>query len=519
MSSQLRWAMSAALSAAVFLPDRVNAFEIDTSLTSGCHERITLGALASAGWPDGEDPPPPDDIMRRVIEDLTFDLPEEQENAWTVALLVGVRSNDVGSSDPFDVPALAELHNDPARQPEHCLRKREHDGEEGDVQALAACRAFILAELELALGPADQLDLNATTSIETFLAIRGEIDIDVPRFAYHLGRALHALEDSFTHSFRNASDQRVRHVLNWVEGNLGSGDDPLRDGHPHVSRLDECGDDDEGLARVAAATEAAADLMAAVANGAGGRPGRLQRAGAAFDEHTAREPGCTAANEWCGTGAMPAYESGCSAAGRAGSTAWLALLIAAIAGLARLPSARRRRALGRAALLTVALAGVGTAAADDHPRTLGAAASVGGAIDRAAAAASVGVRWNPTSAIGLGLDAEYNPWISLSGGRVTAGAASAYVPLIVRLKRFGTWELRTTAYAGASMLLFDLVGADKGTVGLFAGINPLGLALPIGSDAMLVIKPGDVAVSAPALQGIPFFYHQYRLTIGVEWYP
>ncbi len=129
------------------------------------------------------------------------------------------------------------------------------------------------------------------------------------------------------------------------------------------------------------------------------------------------------------------------------------------------------------------------------------------------------VRWNPTSAIGLGLDAEYNPWISLSGGRVTAGAASAYVPLIVRLKRFGTWELRTTAYAGASMLLFDLVGADKGTVGLFAGINPLGLALPIGSDAMLVIKPGDVAVSAPALQGIPFFYHQYRLTIGVEWYP
>jgi len=62
-------------------------------------------------------------------------------------------------------------------------------------------------------------------------------------------------------------------------------------------------------------------------------------------------------------------------------------------------------------------------------------------------------------------------------------------------------------------------GRRPGTVGLFAGLNPLGLAVPIGSDFKLVVKPGDIAVSAPQLRGVPFYYQQYRLTVGVEWYP
>lgn len=34
-----------------------------------------------------------------------------------------------------------------------------------------------------------------------------------------------------------------------------------------------------------------------------------------------------------------------------------------------------------------------------------------------------------------------------------------------------------------------------------------------------MIKPGDVVISAPQLRGIPYYYHQYRFTVGVEWYP
>ena len=69
------------------------------------------------------------------------------------------------------------------------------------------------------------------------------------------------------------------------------------------------------------------------------------------------------------------------------------------------------------------------------------------------------------------------------------------------------------------MLMFDLVGADKGQIGPYVGWNPLGLALPLGTHTKLVIKPGDIAVPIPQVTGIPFYYHQYRTTIGLEWYP
>ena len=156
---------------------------------------------------------------------------------------------------------------------------------------------------------------------------------------------------------------------------------------------------------------------------------------------------------------------------------------------------------------------------DPVVETWGAALNVGAAVQRGAANVSLGVRWNPWRDLGFGLDAEYNPWVSVSNFEVAAGAASLYVPVIWRLKRFGTWELRSTAYAGASMILFDLVGVDNNSVGLFAGWNPLGLALPLGAHTKLVVKPGDFAISAPQLRGIPFYYSQYRFTFGLEWYP
>jgi hypothetical protein len=536
------------------------AFQIETTFTAGCHERVTLAALAESGWPGGQAAPPAGETTQRILSDLPFDLPAEAADPWGAALVIGVRSNDLGSADPFDLAALAMLHNDSTRQPEHCLRQEADDGEEGDASALASCREFILAELEAALGSGDEIDFDGTVSVKTFLVFRGRIDLDLNRYAYHLGRAAHALEDSYTHTFRNPDDGRVRHVLNWIEGNVGGSHDLGRDGHPHVTALDECDVDADAEQRRDRAAEAVADLMAAVNDDGGGRAGRLDRAEAALDQHLAREEGCVEENEWCGTGLMTA--GGCSAAGAGRGAAAPTALLLALAAL----GLGWRRARTRAALAAVALAialpslasaGAGggqdpapapTAGEDppsDEPdpsdatterrldreekviehlpdqvtRAWGMALNAGGAFDRGALAVSLGARWNPWRSIGFGLDAEYNPWVSLSASKVAAGAASLYVPVIWRIKSFGSWDLRSTAYAGATMLLFDLVGADKGSVGLFAGWNPLGLALPMGSDVKLVVKPGDIAVSAPQLRGIPFFYHQYRFTVGIEWYP
>jgi hypothetical protein len=541
----------------------VHAFQIETAFTTGCHERVTLAALADSGWPGARQAPASDETTERILSDLPFDLPAGAADPWGMALIIGVRSNDLGSADPFDLAALSTLHNDPARQPEHCLRQEGDDREQGDVSALASCRAFIMDELEAALGTGDEIDTDATVSVETFLVFRGRIDLNLNRYGYHLGRAVHALEDSYTHTFRNPDDARVRHVLNWIEGNLGSSHNLARDGHPHVAALDECDVDEEARQRHDRAAAAVADLMAAVNDDGGGRDGRLDRAAAALDRHLVREEGCVEDNEWCGTGLMTSA-SGCSAASTGHGGAAAVGLLLGLAGLG-LRSRRARSGTAIAALIAaIALSPTASAGAvdgeeeapapppvageappsdapdpsdattegrldredraikrmpDQVTRAWGVAFNVGGAFDRAAGAVSLGARWNPWRSLGFGLDAEYNPWVSVSASEVAAGAASLYVPVIWRIKRFGTWELRSTASAGATMLLFDLVGVDKGDIGLFLGWNPLGLALPLGSDIKLVVKPGDIAVSAPQLRGIPFYYHQYRFTVGIEWYP
>lgn len=512
-------------------PAAAEAFEIETSTTSGCHERVTGDAIAAAGWPDGAEPPAPGETDQRIMDDVPFSLPAR--DPWTLALLVGVRHNDIGGNNPFDLPALAQIHDDPDRQVDHCLRRRQDDGEPGDGSALAACRAFILAELEAALGAGDIVDLAATEPVEVYLTFRGRIELDLAAYPFRLGRALHALEDSYTHSFRNPDSGEVRTVLNWIEGNLEGGDE-ARDGHPHVAALDRCGGEDR--VRVEAATAAASELAAALADPAGGRAGRLARAAEVLERRTAQEPGCNPGNGWCDAPEASLSTSSCAVGGGAPSAAALALIAALVA-------LHRRR--GLALVLVLAAAAPAAAEEDDAAdlpeeqnervlaheekvierlpdavaRTWGASLAAGGAFDRGALMASAGLRWNPWDSVGLGLDAEYNPWFSISAADVAPGVVSLYVPVIWRLKRFGTWELRTTAYAGASMMLFDLVGVDRGAIGPFVGWNPLGLALPLGPDFKLVVKPGDIAVAAPRITGIPFYYHQYRFTVGLEWYP
>ncbi|HWM86708.1 MAG TPA: hypothetical protein VNO33_12740 [Kofleriaceae bacterium] len=555
-----------AIAWATTAPPDAHAFQIETSTTSGCHEQITLDALERVGWPDGREPPALDEIGVRIADDLAFDLPAGSRDPWTIALLIGVRHNDVGGADPFDLPALSVIHADPDGQPEHCIRKAEHDGAAGDQQALDACRDFVLAQLEEALGGGGEVDMDAVIEIETHLLFRGQVDVDLARYPFQLGRALHAMQDSFTHTFRDHGSQEVLHVLNWVEGNLEGNSDLERDGHPHLTALDECGSGAGNQRRREWAVDASADMLEALASSQGGSRGRLERARAVLDAHFQRRANCTAANDWCDI-AEASPSAGCAATGGSpvGGPGWPFAALG-LAALARASAQRARRGRRLAALVVASAlltpATAGAQPADDPPaeqspeeaeqeaqeeeaetsedagqqsldreekvidtlpdpvgETWGAAFNVAAAFDRGAGAVSLGARWNPWRDLGFGLDAEYNPWISVSGFEVAEGAASAYVPIIWRIKRFGTWELRATGYAGATMILFDLVGVDRGTVGVFAGLNPLGLALPIGTHTKLVVKPGDVVVSAPQLRGIPFYYHQYRFTVGLEWYP
>ena len=116
--------------------------------------------------------------------------------------------------DPFDLPGLSALHGDPDHQPEHCIRRLEDDGPEGDASALEACGDFVLDQMAEALGDEIDdgvIDMDTFIDVETHLVFRGKVEVSLPAYPFHVGRAIHAMQDSFTHTFRSHEDGRIPH--------------------------------------------------------------------------------------------------------------------------------------------------------------------------------------------------------------------------------------------------------------------------------------------------------------------
>ena len=132
---------------------------------------------------------------------LLASLPFQVEGAWdrgTLALLIPlIRDNDFHGIEAANFAGLTEIDFSPRLQHEHCLRAAGNDGAQGDEEALALCRNYILDELRLAA------TATPGTNVEVEVALTDETRrLQLPAFQVHLGRALHALEDSFAHSLR-----------------------------------------------------------------------------------------------------------------------------------------------------------------------------------------------------------------------------------------------------------------------------------------------------------------------------
>ncbi len=481
-----------------------------------------MRAIRAAGWPDGRTPPRPMDSEQRIIDDIPL-RSIELEDPWTAALVLGVRFNDVHDNAPTDVAGLVHIHNDPADQPAHCIRRAQDDGPAGDTAAMAACRDFILGEIELALGEGEAVDLDAIETVELFFAFSGATDVPLSRYAFHAGRALHALQDSYTHAFRDAATGEILHVTNWIDYARSSDYDEAVDGYRHLGQLDDCTrTSDASVRRVARATEASWQLLEAIANPAGGRAGRLSRARAVVDEALAvTDRTCTLDNGFCGAGELDEPELSCGVAPRGAGPAAAALVAVALAVALRRRAAAALALVGCFAAASPARAEPATGAdaiEEAAVGTFGLHASVAASSDRGAVALTGGARWNSSARWAFGFDAEFNPWYSFDSGEWAPGLLNAYASAIYRHRDLGRWQLRTTVSAGTSVLLFDLIGVDKGSVGLYAGIAPLGVAVPIGAGAHLVIDPLSVSLPIPLVKGFPFFYRQYRVTAGIEWY-
>ncbi len=496
-----------------------HAFQIESTITGACHESITFAALEAEGWgsilppPLGELPALSED-QRRAADDVPFRLVAGARNPWALALLIGVRSNDIRDNAPSEIASLVHIHNDPGDQASHCIRRQEDDGPAGDAAALAACRAFIEGELQAGgWFTSDAVATNIDEDVALALSFRGRVALRLPRFSYRLGRALHALEDGYTHVFRNPATDAVQHVHNWIDMATEDGYDIARDGYPHVGVFDDCRRDHPGeVGRVKRATTAAVRLLHALVNSSTVAERRTAVA-AALDATFVIEPGCTAANDYCNSPEL-GEAGGCDAsAGRSAAT-----LLAVVLALGVTRIRRRWRGATVAALTTgVLVSSVGLVTTAHAQRAPFVEGRLGAALDKGGLAAAVGGgidrgKWS------VGGMVEWNPWFSIDNPAVVAGTVNAYGTLMRRWYRSDKFSLHSRLELGASVILFRLVGVERGNIGFYFGGSILGIKIPLSRCLDLVLDPSHFAVPAPQVTGFPFYYRQYRISAGLQWH-
>jgi hypothetical protein len=334
----------------VVTPRAADAYTIKNTLSRGCHEEITTAAfrvvrseLATAA------PIPATEDEQALIDDLQFTPDSDMKDLGGATLLVAVRDNDLKGRGSEDLTQLAAVHGNPDGQQEHCLRAQDQDEPTGSAAAVAACRAFIRGRILEALDGLDAAgkpDSAKRTSLSVHLSRRGRVDAPLPTYHVKMGQAIHAIEDSFTHTFRTLDGKQVTVVLNWID-KVNATLVESRDGPPHVSDLDRCDDPDPlRTTRRALAIEAASGVLRATLDPQNKTPDQKMAAvDVVLDQYLSFKDGCTFANNWCDAPERQYGDSGscgCHVVGKSagGSGALLAGGIAAVFAAVR----RRKRA-------------------------------------------------------------------------------------------------------------------------------------------------------------------------------
>ncbi|HEV8246497.1 MAG TPA: hypothetical protein VGP93_12045, partial [Polyangiaceae bacterium] len=361
--------------ALLLLPRAARAFTIETPITPGCHEAITEDAWrrARSALPETTARLPSLGDDQALIDDVPFGLPDDLDDIGAVTLLLGVRDNDVKGMAVTALDQMAGVNAEPAYQKEHCLRRADQNEPGGSEAALDDCRAFIRAMLLSSLEGMDDSghpDGNKREPLEVTLAIRGKVRVRVPIFALRAGRGLHALEDSFTHTFRSVADpHKVTVVLNWIE--YADNDlDEKTDGPPHLKELDRCDDpDDLRTERHRLAVEAATAALVGLLDPKGSYETRAVAIDAVLDQYVSfdKSQSCSEANHWCDAPELDYVPSGCGCRviGSGSSATSIALVSLVLAGMMR--RARKRWKPGRGltlAMLIGSLAAPRIASAD-----------------------------------------------------------------------------------------------------------------------------------------------------------
>jgi MYXO-CTERM domain-containing protein len=316
-------------------------FSVSTGFTDPCHERFAMAAIAQARVivPLELMPEPPtgtwETFFNHLIEDLGYVSQGRREDFFFFSILAGVRANDTDGHSALNLNALRSLHVHPELQYEHFLRAQDDDHEEGNTIALENSRQqlldfFTLIQEYLDMDPEDQI-----ISVIVTVDFHGEVDVDAWAPAFYLGKALHTMADSFSHTIRTDDMSKIIHVLNYAEAVSGKWSEE-RDGLRHSSSMDEC---TEAMGPVLEGVlQSSVDLVFAAMAVLEGEDENLVGVHAVMDKWLTFEPGCNLQNNYCGSQwakrakddpTLPYIESifGCSCQTESGSPALLLLFL------------------------------------------------------------------------------------------------------------------------------------------------------------------------------------------------
>jgi hypothetical protein len=352
-------------------PGTVQAFTVKSGLTEACHEKVSLVGYLQARTmtppelelyvPEG----PWEEIADYLLRDANYQPATRSEKFFLFSLLTGVRAPDNEGFSLTNIATLRAIHANPHDQYHHCLRSVDDDGASGNEVAVQGCRDTLVQELEVAARKLEESQEIQIEEVSFTLDQYGTFDVDVWIVAYHIGRALHLLEDSFTHTLRTPDLRGIIHVMNYAEA-IGGTLHEERDGIAHSSATDGCNlitsdpAQPSNKDRVFAAEEAAADLLRAAAPTLAGKHESSPEIGVVLDKWLRYVPGeelgyaegCVKDNDYCDSQWLELARLhpsgpilGCTAAlpGRATGFARAFFAFVALFALAFVRGSRRRR--------------------------------------------------------------------------------------------------------------------------------------------------------------------------------
>jgi hypothetical protein len=310
------WTRVAVIGLSLVIPVTLSGYAVNTGITPGCHERMTQNAMNAFFAQEGSGVNfsdvqlPSDNLWEIVAEHLVGFAPaantDRNRSFVETSILLGARWPDTRGNPVTSLDALYAAHGDIADQQEHCLRKADHTGDNGNALALQETRSFLRERIRMALSYRQRPPAEQIISVNEYIELYGTVPLRLHAVGFYLGTAIHTLQDCFSHTLRSDDLHRIRQVLNFVDAATPHYRES-RDGLPHSHVMDNCDDRRTIPIQLAAERSVRQLLGVLLADSDAAAESILDTL---MQDWMERETGCDITNNYCDSRWLPLIREG-----------------------------------------------------------------------------------------------------------------------------------------------------------------------------------------------------------------